>query len=104
MHVEGWDDWGSNLRVRGVQAPVCKPLLSVGEYTTTGGVTVLCGDKGYMIHKCSNVAKKIDAWVQKELRDFSTPRLHSCVQREQRVQHLHETERKHELQAAQAEE
>ena len=40
LHVEGCDDWGSNLRVRGVQAPVCKPLLSVGEYTTMGGVTV----------------------------------------------------------------
>ena len=51
------------------QAPVCKPLLSVGEYTTKGGVTVLYGDKGYMFHKGSNVAKKMDAWVQKELRD-----------------------------------
>ena len=69
MHVEGCDDWGSNLRVRGVQAPVCKPLLSVGEYTTMGGVTVLCSDKGYMFHKGSNVAKKIDAWIQKEWRD-----------------------------------
>ena len=48
---------------------VCKPLLSVGEYTTTGGVTVLYGDKGYMFHKGSNVAKKIDAGIQKELRD-----------------------------------
>ena len=34
-----------------------------------GAVTVLCGDKGYMFHKGSNVAKKIDAWIQKELRD-----------------------------------
>ena len=25
MHVVGCDDWGPNLRVRGVQAPVCKP-------------------------------------------------------------------------------
>ena len=49
--------------------PVCKPLLSVGEYTTMGGVTVLYGDKGYMFHKGSNVAKKIDAWIQKEMRD-----------------------------------
>ena len=40
MHVVGCDDWGSNLRVRGVQAPVCKPLLSVGDYTTMGGVWV----------------------------------------------------------------
>ena len=69
MQIEGCDDWGSNLKIRCVQAPVCKPLLSVGECTTNGGVTVLYGDKGYMIHKGSNVAKKMDAWVQKELRD-----------------------------------
>ena len=60
MHVVVCDDWGSNLRVRGVQAPVCIPLL--------GGVMVLYGDKGYMFHKSSNVAKRIDAWIQKELR------------------------------------
>ena len=69
LYDEGCDDWGVNLRVRGVQAPVCKPLLSVGEYTTMGGVTVLYGDRGYMFHKGSNVAKKIDAWIQKEMRD-----------------------------------
>ena len=69
VHVVGCDDWGSNLRVRGVQAPVCKPLLSVGEYTTMGGVSVLYCDKGHMFHKGSNVAKNIDAWIQKELRD-----------------------------------
>ena len=69
MQIVGCDDWRSNLRVRGVQAPVCKPLLSVGEYTTMGGVTVLYGDKGYMFHNGSNVAKKFDTWVQKELRD-----------------------------------
>ena len=69
VHVAGCDDWRSNLRVRGVQAPVCKPLLSVGEYTTMGGVTVLYGDKGYMFHNGSIVAKKIDASIQKELRD-----------------------------------
>ena len=67
LYVEGCDDWRVNLRVRGVQAPVCKPLLSVGKYTTMGGVTVLCGDKGYMFHKGSNVAKKIDACIQKEM-------------------------------------
>ena len=38
MHVVGCDDWGSNLRVRGVQTPVCKPQLYVGEYTTMGCV------------------------------------------------------------------
>ena len=42
LHVEGCDDWGKNLRVRGGQAPVCKPLLSVVEYTTMGGVTESC--------------------------------------------------------------
>ena len=51
MQIVGCDDWGSNFKIRGVQAPVCKPLLSVGEYTTKGGVTVLYGDKGYMFHK-----------------------------------------------------
>ena len=56
MYVEGCDDWGVNLRVRGVQAPVCR-------------VTVLYGDKGYMFRKGSNVARKIDAWIQKEMRD-----------------------------------
>ena len=68
LYVEGCDDWGVNLRVRGVQAPVCKPLLSVGEYTTMSRATVLYGDKGYMLHKGSIVAKKIDAWIQKEMR------------------------------------
>ena len=58
MQIVGCDDWGSNLRIRGVQATVCKPLLSVGEYTTKGGVTVLYGDKVHMFHKGSNVAKK----------------------------------------------
>ena len=33
------------------------------------GVTVLYGNKGYMFHKGSNVAKIIDACIQKELRD-----------------------------------
>ena len=56
---------GSNLRVRGVQAPVCEPLLPVGEHTTMGGVIVLYGDKGCMFHKSSNVAKNIDAWIRR---------------------------------------
>ena len=30
---------------------------------------MLYGDKGYMFHKGSNVAKKIDAWIQKEMTD-----------------------------------
>ena len=40
-----------------------------------GGVAVMCGDKGYMFHKGSNVAKKIDAWIQKEMRDSQ---YHGC--------------------------
>ena len=31
---------------------VCKPLLSVGEYTMMGGVTVLYGDKGSQRFEC----------------------------------------------------
>ena len=69
LYVEGCDDWRVNLRVRGFLAPVCKPLLSVVENTTMGGVTVLCGDKGYMFHQGSNVSKKIDAWTQKQMID-----------------------------------
>ena len=63
LHVEGCDAWRSNL------APVCNPLLSVGQHTTMGGVTVLYGDKSYMFHKGSNVAKKLDASILKESRD-----------------------------------
>ena len=59
-----------------MQAPVCKPLLSVGEYTKMGGVTVSYGDTGCMFHKGSNVAKKIDAWIQKEMRDSQ---YHGCT-------------------------
>ena len=73
---EGCDDWGVNLRVRGVQAPVCKPMLSIGEYTSIGGVAVLYGDSGYLFHKGSKVAKKIDAWIQKEMRDSQ---YHGCT-------------------------
>ena len=34
------------------------------------GGAVLYGDEGYVFHKGSNVAKKIDAWIQKEMRDI----------------------------------
>ena len=50
-----------------------------------GGVTVLYGDKCYLFHNGSNVAKNIDAWIQKEMRDSQ---YQGCVQREQRIQHL----------------
>ena len=47
VEVGGWDMsyFSVGLRVRGVQAPVCTPLLSVGEYTTVGGAAVKYGDK-----------------------------------------------------------
>ena len=41
--VEGCGDWRVNLRVRGVQAVVCKTKFSVGEHTTMGGVAVVYG-------------------------------------------------------------
>ena len=83
MQVVGCDDGRSNLKVRGVQAPVCKPLLSVGEYTTMGGVTVLlyC-----MVTKVTCFTKV--RMLQRKLM------LGSRVQRKQRVQHLLETKRK----------
>ena len=65
--VEGCDHWRVNPRVRGVQATVCKQLLSVGKHIMMGGVAVMYGDKGYLFHKGSNVAKKIEAWIQKEI-------------------------------------
>ena len=96
LYVEGCDDWGVNLRVRGVQAPVCKPLLSVGECTAMGGVTVLYGDKGYMFHKGSSCEENRCADPEGDER-FTKLRLYSCVQREQCVQHQHETEKKTRL-------
>ena len=84
----------SEFRVRGVQALVCQPLLSVGEYTTIGGVAIMYGDKGYLFHKGSNVAKNIEAWIQKEISSSHFHCCTVCVQREQREQYLHEAERK----------
>ena len=69
MQIVGCDDWGSNLRVRGVQAPVCKPLCLLEntrrwvESLCCMVTKVTCSTKG------SNVAKKIDAWIQRELKD-----------------------------------
>ena len=55
---------------------------------------MLYGDKGYMFHKGSNVAKKIDAWIQKESRD-SQYRGCTVAYKENNVcKHQHETERK----------
>ena len=78
---------GERFFVEGCDDSVCKPLLSVGEYTTMGGVTVLYGDKGYLFHRGRRVDPEVDE-------RFTILRLYSCVQREQRVQHVHETERK----------
>ena len=94
QQLENLSKVAKNLRVRGVQAPVCKPLLSVGEYTTMGGVTVLYGDKGYMFHIGSKVAKKIDVWIQNELRDSQYRGCTVAYKENTRVQHLHETKRK----------
>ena len=76
MHVEGLRPLGIQSQSPRCSSAVCKPLLSVGECTTTGGVTVLDGDKGYLFHRGSNVAKKVDAWIQKEMRDS---RYHGCT-------------------------
>ena len=67
LYVEDCDDREVNLRVRRVQAPVCKPLLSVGGNTTMGGVAVMHGDKGYLFHRGTNIAKKMEVWIQKEI-------------------------------------
>ena len=70
LYVEGCDDWESIFEFDRCSSAVWKPLLSVGEYTTMSGVTVLYHDKGYKFHKGSNVAKKIEAWIHKEIRDY----------------------------------
>ena len=67
--VEGCDGWEVNLRFPGVQVPVCKPLISIGEHTTMRVVAVMCSDKVFLFHEGLNVAKKIDARIQKEMRD-----------------------------------
>ena len=94
MQIEDCDDWGSNLKIRGVQAPVCKPLLSVGEYTTMVGVTVFYGDKGFCVPQRFECCKEDGCLGPEGVERFSIPRLYSCVQRKQRVQHLRETKRK----------
>ena len=83
VQVAGCDDWLIESQSSRCSSTGVQTIVSVGEYTTMGVVTVLCGDTS---HKGSNVAMKIER--------FSVPRLHSLVQRKQRVQHLHETKRK----------
>ena len=55
---------------------------------------MLYGDIGYMFHKGSNVAKKMDVWVQRELRDSQYRGSTVAYKEKQRVQHLRETKRK----------
>ena len=64
LYVESCDDWGVNLRVRGVQAPVCKPLLPVGGYTTMGDVAVMYGDKRL---PCSTRARMLRRNLKNEI-------------------------------------
>ena len=42
VHVAGCDDWGSNLRVRGVQALVCKPFRCLLESTQRWVESLCC--------------------------------------------------------------
>ena len=43
VYVNGCDEWGKRFRIRGVQAPVCKPLLSVAFFCSHDGeVEGLC--------------------------------------------------------------
>ena len=43
---------------------------------TMGEAAVTDADKGYLFHSCSNVAKKIEAWIQKEI---SSSQYHGCT-------------------------
>ena len=72
--------------------------MSVGEYATMGGVSILYGHKGYMFHKGSNIAKKIDAWVQSELRD-SQHRGCTVAYRENNVLNIYMKPRKNKIDA-----
>ena len=62
------------------------------------GVTVLYGDVGYMFHKGSNVAKKIDAWIQKEMRDSQC---YGCAvaYKENNVYHINRKQRRNKTDA-----
>ena len=56
---------------------VCKPLLSVGEYTNVGGVAVMyCDEKS--ISPARAPMFRMDPEGDQQ---FIMPRLHSCVQR-----------------------
>ena len=99
MQIEGCDDWGSNLRVRGVQGPVCKPLLSVGEYTTKGGVTVLYGDKGYMFHKRYECCKEDGCLGPEGVERFSIPKVVQLRKKKNNVYNIYMTPRENKIDA-----
>ena len=64
--VEGADEYGQVLRIKGVKAPVCKPLLSVGEVTDKGGAAVMFGNTGYLCSPGGRFAKKLERWFMQE--------------------------------------
>ena len=67
LYVDGCDDWEPVLEFEVFKhrcANRCCLLVS-----TRRRVESQYGNKGYMFHKGSTVAKKIDAWIQKEVRD-----------------------------------
>ena len=55
---------------------LCKPLLAVIQYTTMGGAAEVYGNQGYSFHQGSKVAKKIEAWIQKEI---NSSQYHGCT-------------------------
>ena len=69
LYVDGCDDWrrvSEFLVFKHRCANRCCLLVSTRRRVESQS---LYGNKGYMFHKGSTVAKKIDAWIQKELRD-----------------------------------
>ena len=59
--------WGQRLGMKGVLAPVCKPLLSVGEVTTKGGAAIMLDDLGYLLTPHSSILKDLRSWLAEEV-------------------------------------
>ena len=55
----GSDEFGQLIEVKGVKAPVHKPLLSAGEIASKGSDTFLMGDYGYIIHRDSPIRAEL---------------------------------------------
>ena len=89
--VEGCVNGRISFSVRGVETLVYNPLLSVGEHTTMGGAAVMYGDKCYLFHKGSSVAKKIGSRRRSAKHNITVAQLRS---KKQRVQHPHDARRK----------